>query len=579
MKFFPSFKFSKSSFIFVTVGLFSSIWMLIRLIEKPSRIQYPCQRAAFPFVATFLSWLAGTLVSLGLIKYVRTNKGYIINLVGLVLIVLGITVFICSKSTIFSAEVYASEIKFNKYQFSGQSIYLEPEATVSIVKSAKTKADDLTEADIFEMVSEAVQLAGGLESIIQNGHTVILKPNLVLGNDDSNNPALLPKEVNGVTTDYRVTRSVARLVRSLNPDGKIYIIEGSGNSGYPEFSKRTTRDNFITLGYTRELIPEVDSIIALEETSSYLQFSSGNLVSITLPDSIALYPHELKPNKSKEFYLHKIYAQADVVISLPVLKNHIMTGPTGAVKNVGIGSSPNSIYGSGEVVGRWGANFIDHRGTNYFENLHKWIHDYYLCKPVNFAIMDGLQSSDNGPTCGDMENRLACIKNKRLILASKDAVAIDAIESIIIGQDPFKVAHLVYLANDGAGCIDPMKIKITGEIEMDYKESYKIAEPYNKSHDHSKYSDFTPPSIHNIQISLNGNVIQVKCIPDVDVSRIIVKVDGFISKQQIVQNIPEFSIEANSIPTSDSKIEFYVYDSLLNCSRNIYSIKDILLQP
>ena len=45
--------------IFLILGFLSTIWLLIRLIPKPSRIQYPCMKAAMPLASSFLSYLIG----------------------------------------------------------------------------------------------------------------------------------------------------------------------------------------------------------------------------------------------------------------------------------------------------------------------------------------------------------------------------------------------------------------------------------------------------------------------------------------------------------------------------------------
>ena len=45
------------------VGLVSLLWFLIRVIPKPSRAAYPCQRAAFPIASGFVVWLSGIFVS------------------------------------------------------------------------------------------------------------------------------------------------------------------------------------------------------------------------------------------------------------------------------------------------------------------------------------------------------------------------------------------------------------------------------------------------------------------------------------------------------------------------------------
>jgi gluconolactonase len=41
------------------VGLLSLAWFLIRVIPKPSRALYPCQRVAMPFASGFVAWLIG----------------------------------------------------------------------------------------------------------------------------------------------------------------------------------------------------------------------------------------------------------------------------------------------------------------------------------------------------------------------------------------------------------------------------------------------------------------------------------------------------------------------------------------
>jgi hypothetical protein len=45
----------------VVVGLAALVWYLIRVLPKPSRASYPCQRAAFPVASAFIVWIAGTL--------------------------------------------------------------------------------------------------------------------------------------------------------------------------------------------------------------------------------------------------------------------------------------------------------------------------------------------------------------------------------------------------------------------------------------------------------------------------------------------------------------------------------------
>jgi len=49
--------------LFPVVGFLSLIWFLVRVVPKPSRAAYPCQRVAGPLATGFLIWLAGVLAT------------------------------------------------------------------------------------------------------------------------------------------------------------------------------------------------------------------------------------------------------------------------------------------------------------------------------------------------------------------------------------------------------------------------------------------------------------------------------------------------------------------------------------
>lgn len=50
--------------LFPFAGFLGLIWFLVRVIPKPSRATYPCQRVAFPLASGFVVWLIGAIVSL-----------------------------------------------------------------------------------------------------------------------------------------------------------------------------------------------------------------------------------------------------------------------------------------------------------------------------------------------------------------------------------------------------------------------------------------------------------------------------------------------------------------------------------
>jgi len=46
---------------FAFAGFGALVWFLVRVIPKPSRASYPCQRAAFPLATGFVLWVVGTI--------------------------------------------------------------------------------------------------------------------------------------------------------------------------------------------------------------------------------------------------------------------------------------------------------------------------------------------------------------------------------------------------------------------------------------------------------------------------------------------------------------------------------------
>jgi uncharacterized protein (DUF362 family) len=162
------------------------------------------------------------------------------------------------------------------------------------------------------------------------------------------------------------------------------------------------------------------------------------------------------------YYLNRKYYEADFLISVPTLKNHSSAAVTGGIKNVGIGAPPSNIYGD-SLKEPLRLNAISH----YTTDLHACIHDFYLCRLVDFVITDGLQGFQNRPGHMDAESLTADQMNMRLILAGTDAIAVDTIASLLVGWDPESAAHLTYLNASSAGNIDTSCITVRGERVMD----------------------------------------------------------------------------------------------------------------
>ena len=57
--------------VFPITGLLALIWFLVRVVPKPSRATYPCQRAALPLASGFVIWLAGLIGSVTAFRKAR----------------------------------------------------------------------------------------------------------------------------------------------------------------------------------------------------------------------------------------------------------------------------------------------------------------------------------------------------------------------------------------------------------------------------------------------------------------------------------------------------------------------------
>ena len=321
--------------------------------------------------------------------------------------------------------------------------------SVAMVQSSKARAADLTTSDVAELVGSAVARAGGL-GFINDGQTVVLKPNLVTFYQDDGEHTADPT-VNGVSTDWRVVKAVADLVRAKNPTGKILVMEGS---------TVLTLDVYPVLGYTSDNFGgSVDELIGLDGASCDDTSTSGL--------------EQRNGPSGKAYWVNSRYASADVIIAIPTMATDAWAGTAGAVESVGIGATPAGQYSSG-------TNSIDCTRTKIDRSTPEvagaFIRDYYGIRPADFVVMDGLQGLEHGPLPAwddsGTYDYTSSIKNMRLILAGRNAVAVDTVEALVMKCDPAKVPYLSELESDGLGPTDSSKITVTG------KQVAEVAKPF-----------------------------------------------------------------------------------------------------
>jgi len=551
----------KGTILYVIIGFIAVSWFLIRVIPKPQRAMYPCQRILFPFISSFVIWILGIFSSLYIFK--NSQRAFRHNkwIVGIVLLIGSIVSFYFASNPggtkTFAMSIIKSPIEEIIFATPLSQI-MNPISEVSIIESGKDNVNDIQQTEVDSMVRKAVELVGGLENLIHDGQNVVIKPNLLTSHSlqyDNRPDTDIGPGSNGIVTDYRIIQSTVNIVRELNPNGRIILIEGSGVG--------TTRENFTKLGWDQ--VTGLDQVIFLDEICEWQDYNSDAIVKVSIPQEKVLYTSGTEHNA---YYMSKDYYEADVLISLPCLKNHGATGITGAIKNVGIGATPPPIYGWGEnnpniANERWNPdNGVNHGTELNRDPLHNWIHDFYLAKPVDFVIMDGLQGIENGP--GAHYRALSSNQeNMRLILASNDPVSIDAIESLIVGQDPAKIKYLCDLYTHGAGNLDTRLINIYGKEVHEVKKKFRIFGSGN----FTKYNDFSAPEVNIHSVSFIDNNLSFSLSSNENISKVEISVNGLKEEGIIIEEFDNINYPLSQIPGSISDIVISVFDKYLNCTK------------
>jgi uncharacterized protein (DUF362 family)/Pyruvate/2-oxoacid:ferredoxin oxidoreductase delta subunit len=160
-------------------------------------------------------------------------------------------------------------------------------------------------------------------------------------------------------------------------------------------------------------------------------------------DAVAMALH---PDFMETVNVSRAVVEADIVISLPKFKTHGLTVMTGAIKN---------SYGF--LPGAQKARLHKRAGTP--ARFHDLVVEVFKLRVPDLFIMDavvGMQG--NGPASPDL-------RDIGLMLASDNAVALDAVVATMMGLDPGRLRFLVKAADAGLGSWDMAEIQIDGRLE------------------------------------------------------------------------------------------------------------------
>ncbi|HSO20809.1 MAG TPA: DUF362 domain-containing protein [Desulfosarcina sp.] len=159
------------------------------------------------------------------------------------------------------------------------------------------------------------------------------------------------------------------------------------------------------------------------------------------------------PDFMETVKLSEAIVEADVIISLPKFKTHGLTVMTGAIKN---------SYGF--LPGAQKARL--HMLAGNPERFHDLVVEVFRLRIPDLFIMDAVVGMEgNGPASPDL-------REIGMILASDNAVAMDAVAATMMGLDPGRLRFLANAAQAGLGSWRMADIRIDGKLEK--LEDFKV---------------------------------------------------------------------------------------------------------
>jgi uncharacterized protein (DUF362 family)/Pyruvate/2-oxoacid:ferredoxin oxidoreductase delta subunit len=279
---------------------------------------------------------------------------------------------------------------------------------VSIVRCADYDPGRVTEA-----VRRSLDLIGGIGAFVKPGNRVLLKASLLMRR----------KPEKATTTHPEIVRAVAQLVREAGG----FPLIGDSPGGYHFYTRATLASVYETCGMRD----------AAERSGAELNFDT-DAVDVPFPEGkVIKLVKTIRP-----------VVDADVIISLPKLKTHMMTVYSGAVKNL-----------FGIIPGSYKAEYhLRFEDTGDFADL--LIDLCAFAKPA-LTVMDAVVGMEgHGPTAGSP-------RAVGLVLSSRDPYALDSVAVHLIGLDPHRVPTIVKAEQRGLCPADMSGIRVLGERPAD----------------------------------------------------------------------------------------------------------------
>lgn len=254
---------------------------------------------------------------------------------------------------------------------------------------------------VTAMFDKAIAALGGMEAFVKKGQSVLVKPNI-----GWNTPPEKAADTNPELVGHIVRRAME-----------------CGASKVIVFDHTCDRDwnSCYKLSGIRDAVEKAGgTMVTGNDRSMYRKVTVKGAVSMKTP------------------LVHPALLDADVVINVPVLKNHGGAAMTCAMKNY--------------------MGVVWDRPWMHKNDLHQCIADSILIRKPDLNVVDAMQVMTSGGPTG-RSARTRSVKMNSLLL-SRDIVAVDTAAAKMLGVDINAVKHLECGEKLSLGSTDLKKIKI-----------------------------------------------------------------------------------------------------------------------
>jgi len=448
--------------LFPLAGCLALLWILIRLIPKPSRATYPCMRIAMPMASGFLLWIGSLIVSgIAFLKasLFWRNGFYLFALIltALALGTLHITTGLQQPVKAAYPQAYHpanQPIGTGRGIFPGRVVWVhDPDATnEDCDPGAYGHGWFLTENNdqpvIDQMLSRGLQKLTGIsgdsaawQAIFhyhnqqrgkgavgyQNGEKIFLKINVTSSwgaNIDLSDFSKIENQYYGVseTAPQLVLALLRQLVYVAGvPQELIYVGDPMKHIyrhcyelWHTEFPDVHYLDNSETHHGREKVVPSSTAIVKYSDRGAVLR--TGTWEDATAGDPVT------------QDYLYTIFTEAEYILNIPTLKGHKHAGITAFAKNhFGSHTRSDAKHLHGGLVA---IDFQNPQRNAYgLYRVQVDLMGHYLLGEKNLLyVMDGLWSSDYEIDAPD-KWQLAPFEGDWMssIFLSQDGVAIESV--------------------------------------------------------------------------------------------------------------------------------------------------------